>query len=160
MNFFSFTTETHEESVRAGRLLGKVLDAGCVIGLTGDLGAGKTCFVKGLANGLNDVNENDVTSPTFTILQVYDGRVPLYHFDAYRLAGTEGLVDIGFDEYIDGNGVSVIEWADNILEAFPPDRMIIDIRLKQGGHRRHFECMAAGRKHETVLDKFKAELEA
>jgi len=159
MNTYSFTTVSHEETVRAGKLLGKVLAAGCVIGLTGDLGAGKTCFVKGLAGGLNNVAEKDVTSPTFTILQVYDGRLPLYHFDAYRLTGVEDLANIGFDDYIDGKGVSVVEWVENIMEALPEERLVIDIRLKPGD-KRVFDCTAVGTRHETVLDKFKAVVEA
>ncbi len=150
---FSFSTKSHEETVNAGRSLGKVVDPACVVGLIGDLGAGKTCFVKGVANGLNDVPEKEVTSPTFTILQAYEGAVPLYHFDAYRLGGVDDLGDIGFEDYVYGQGVSVIEWADNISEALPEERMLIEIELKSDKNR-HFKCSAVGAKHEAVLDKF------
>ena len=151
---FSFSTKSHEESVHAGRCLGKVLETGCVIGLVGDLGAGKTCFVKGIAGGLNDIPEREVTSPTFTIIQEYDGKIPLYHFDAYRLEGSEDLIDIGFDDYVEGQGVSVIEWADNISDALPEERLLIDIELA-GENDRCFKCGAKGVKHEAVLDEFR-----
>ena len=119
----------------------------------GDLGAGKTCFVKGLANGLNDVPEIEVTSPTFTILQAYEGAVPLYHFDAYRLEGIEDLGNIGFEDYVYGQGVSVIEWVDKIREALPEEHLLIEIELK-ADENRYFKCSAEGAKHEAVLDKF------
>jgi tRNA threonylcarbamoyladenosine biosynthesis protein TsaE len=150
---FSFSTKSHEETVNAGKSLGKIVDPACVVGLIGDLGAGKTCFVKGVANGLNDVPEKEVTSPTFTILQAYEGAVPLYHFDAYRLGGVDDLGDIGFEDYVYGQGVSVIEWADNISEALPEERMLIEIELK-ADENRLFKCSAVGAKHEAVLDKF------
>ncbi len=150
---FSFTTKSHEETVCAGKRLGKVVETGCVVGLIGDLGAGKTCFVKGVANGLNDVPVTEVTSPTFTILQAYEGDVPLYHFDVYRLEGVNDLGDIGFDDYVYGQGVSVIEWADKIIEALPEERMLIEIKLKADGNR-YFKCSVKGEKHEAVLDKF------
>ena len=155
---FSFSTKSHEETVNAGRSLGKVVDPACVVGLIGDLGAGKTCFVKGVANGLNDVPEKEVTSPTFTILQAYEGAVPLYHFDAYRLGGVDDLGDIGFEDYVYGQGVSVIEWADNISEAIPEERMLIEIELK-ADENRLFKCSAEGEKHEAILDKFITMLE-
>jgi tRNA threonylcarbamoyladenosine biosynthesis protein TsaE len=150
---FSFSTKSHEETVNAGRSLGKVVETGCVVGLIGDLGAGKTCFVKGVANGLIDVPETEVTSPTFTILQAYEGAVPLYHFDAYRLEGVDDLGDIGFEDYVYAQGVSVIEWADNISEALPEERMLIEIELK-AEENRYFKCSAEGEKHEAILDKF------
>jgi len=155
---FTFSTKSHEETITAGKCLGKAVEPGCVVGLIGDLGAGKTCFMKGVANGLNDVPEAEVTSPTFTILQAYEGTVPLYHFDAYRLEGVEDLEDIGFDDYVYGQGVSFIEWADNISNAMPEERMIIEIELT-GDEDRLFKCSADGEKHETILNKFKKNLE-
>jgi tRNA threonylcarbamoyladenosine biosynthesis protein TsaE len=155
---FSFSTKSHEETVNAGRSLGQVVEMGCVVGLIGDLGAGKTCFMKGVANGLNGVPETEVTSPTFTILQAYEGSVPLYHFDAYRLEGVEDLEDIGFEDYVYGQGVSFIEWADNISKAIPEERMLIEIELK-GDENRLFNCSAEGEKHEAILDKFITMLE-
>jgi len=151
---FSFSTTSHEETIAAGKILGRSVDPGCVVGLIGDLGAGKTCFMKGVANGLNNVPETEVTSPTFTILQAYEGTVPLYHFDAYRLEGVEDLENVGFDDYIFGQGVSFIEWADNISRAIPEERMMIEIELT-GDEDRLFKCSAQGEKHESVLNQFK-----
>ena len=105
---FSFLSGSSSETVRRGGTLGACLAAGSVVGLTGDLGAGKTCFIKGIAAGLNNTPESDVTSPTFTILQEYPGPVPLYHFDAYRLSGSADLEAIGFEDYVSGDGVAVM----------------------------------------------------
>ena len=95
--------------------LGQKADAGQVFTLTGDLGVGKTVFTQGLARGLGIVEP--VSSPTFTIVQVYDeGRLPFYHFDVYRIGDVEEMDEVGFDDYIMGDGVSLIEWADLIEE--------------------------------------------
>ena len=92
---------------------------GQVFCLQGDLGVGKTAFAKGFAKGLG-VTE-DVVSPTFTIVREYEGRLPFYHFDIYRLPDGDSLFDIGFDEYIEGRGVCLIEWADQLREEMPED---------------------------------------
>ena len=86
----------------------------------GDLGAGKTAFVQGLAKGFNIFEP--ITSPTFTIVNEYDGDMPLYHFDVYRIADSDEMYEIGYEEYVDGNGVSVIEWAELIEDVLPPCR--------------------------------------
>ncbi len=103
---------------------------GSFLAVYGDLGAGKTAFVKGLAEGL-DVSE-PVVSPTFTILRMYEsGKLPLYHFDVYRIADEDELFEIGFDEYAVGDGVCVCEWADLIPNALPQKRL--DIRIERTG---------------------------
>ena len=147
---YSFTTESHKETVNAGKNLGKVVDTGCVVGLIGDLGAGKTCFVKGVVNGLNDVPITEVTSPTFTILQAYEGDIPLYHFDAYRLEGVDDLGDIGFEDYVYGQGVSVIEWADKIREIIPEE--YLEVKFIYGeGNERVLEFNGIGRKFQKIV---------
>ncbi len=114
--------ETHE----IGRLLGAAAKAGEIYTLDGDLGAGKTVFAQGFAEGLGI--DDYVNSPTFTIVQEYEGgRLPLYHFDVYRIADPEEMDEIGFEEYIYGEGVSVIEWADLIEEILPPECIRIRI---------------------------------
>lgn len=105
--------------------LGRVLQAGDIITLEGDLGAGKTTFTKGLAEGLGV--RRVVTSPTFTIMKQYEGRLPLYHIDAYRLEHSEE--DIGFDEYFYGLGVSVVEWAMFIEDYLPEARLAIALEF-------------------------------
>ncbi len=154
---FSFLSENSGRTTAAGRLLGRLLTPGCVICLTGELGAGKTCFIKGIAEGLNGTPADEVTSPTFTILQEYPGPVPLYHFDAYRLSGPEDLEAIGFEEYIGGAGVAVIEWADRIEAALPPERIAIHITWVSENER-SFTCTARGRRSRDVLSSFSGRL--
>src|SRR5664279_4579612 len=102
----SIQTNSDKETLLAGEKFSKTLKAGDVVALNGDLGAGKTVFVKGIAKGLAILDI--VTSPTFTILREYNGALPLYHFDVYRIASPDEMFEIGFSEYLDGSGVSVI----------------------------------------------------
>ncbi|MBQ3899059.1 MAG: tRNA (adenosine(37)-N6)-threonylcarbamoyltransferase complex ATPase subunit type 1 TsaE [Lachnospiraceae bacterium] len=121
-----FESFSAEDTLRFGIEMGKKVTPGTVIALTGDLGVGKTLFSKGFAEGLG-VKE-PTSSPTFTILQVYDsGRIPFYHFDVYRIADPEEMDEIGFDTYIYGDGVSVIEWAELISELIPESAIHITI---------------------------------
>lgn len=133
---------THADTVRLGRLLAGLLQPGMVIALVGDLGAGKTTLVKGIASGLLDIDEREVTSPTFTIVQEYSGAMPLYHVDAYRLDSALDLEAVGFEDYIDGNGVTVIEWADRITDALPPETLTISIE-QHGEQQRCFRLQPA-----------------
>ena len=111
-------TSSAEETEQIGWQLGRLMTAGMVLGLCGDLGAGKTCLVKGIATGLGLAPE-DITSPTFTLLaEHYRGRIPLYHIDLYRLEGV-AVEELGFEEYLCGQGVAVIEWFQ-----FLPDGLI------------------------------------
>lgn len=115
-----------------GEKLGQRLKKGDVIALIGELGAGKTCFTQGLMKGL-DVQKKSVTSPTFIIMNVYKGRVPVYHFDVYRINNISEIVDLGYEEYFYGNGVTIIEWADKIKELLPKE--VIKVRLKIAGEK-------------------------
>ena len=121
-----YETLSPEETLEVGRELGRTSLAGEVYALVGDLGVGKTGFTKGFAEGLGI--EEAVNSPTFTILQIYDeGRIPLYHFDVYRIEEPEEMEEIGFDEYIEGDGVCLIEWAGRIADLLPDDTIVIRI---------------------------------
>ncbi len=111
-------TNGERETYELGRRLGLSAAAGQVFALIGDLGVGKTVFTKGLAVGLGI--EESVSSPTFTIVQIYDeGRLPFYHFDVYRIGEPEEMDEIGYEDYVYGQGVSLIEWADLIQEILP-----------------------------------------
>ncbi len=126
-------TRSPEETFRTGEELGRNASAGQVFALIGDLGVGKTVFTQGLAKGLGI--EEAVSSPTFTIVQVYEGgRLPFYHFDVYRIGDVEEMDEVGFDDYVMGDGVSLIEWADLIREILPEKRTEIRIEkdLAQG----------------------------
>jgi tRNA threonylcarbamoyladenosine biosynthesis protein TsaE len=151
---FSFFSRSGGETIELGKLLGAHLTAGSVIGLVGDLGAGKTCFIKGLAEGLNNTPADDVTSPTFTILQEYHGPVPLYHFDAYRLSGSHDLEAIGFEDYVGTDGVAVIEWADRIRDSLPVEALLITFETVSENKRR-FVCKANGERHCRIVAQFK-----
>ena len=120
-------TNSEKETRELGRRIGEQAKAGTVYTLIGDLGVGKTVFTKGLAEGLKITEP--VSSPTFTIVQVYEeGRLPFYHFDVYRIGDVEEMDEVGFEEYVYGEGVSLIEWADLICEILPEHYTRIEIR--------------------------------
>lgn len=111
-----FLTNSPEETEAVGAALGRVLTPGTVIAYRGDLGAGKTAFTRGLARGLGI--RDTVTSPTYTIVNEYlSGRLPLFHFDMYRLPSSDDLFDIGWEDYLDRGGVCAVEWGENVAEA-------------------------------------------
>ena len=123
-----------QETEALGRALAQHLTPGTVVAFTGDLGAGKTAFVRGMAQGLGIAQR--VTSPTFTILQVYDsGRLPLYHFDWYRLNGAEELYELAMDEYLQNGGVAVVEWPGRAQEAVPERYLQITLEPAGEGER-------------------------
>lgn len=105
-------TASAEETKRLGRCLGLVIQEPTVLLLVGDLGAGKTCLTQGIARGLGIPESEPIVSPTYTLMNLYEGRLPLYHFDLYRLADPGELEELGMEEYLPGDGVAVVEWAD------------------------------------------------
>ena len=121
-------TNQEKETFALGMEMGKMAKAGQVFTLVGDLGVGKTVFTKGLARGLEI--EEPISSPTFTIVQVYDdGRLPFYHFDVYRIGDIEEMDEIGYEDYVYGEGVSLIEWA-NLIEEILPEHYT-EIRIEK-----------------------------
>ncbi|MBP8640740.1 MAG: tRNA (adenosine(37)-N6)-threonylcarbamoyltransferase complex ATPase subunit type 1 TsaE [Oscillospiraceae bacterium] len=118
-------THTVDETELAGQALAKTLTSGTVVALYGDLGAGKTAFVRGIANGLNSPSR--VTSPTFTIVNEYSGALELFHFDMYRLGSSEELFDIGWEDYLGRGGVCVVEWSENVFDAFDGNEIKVTI---------------------------------
>ena len=121
-------TNQEKETYALGMEMGKMAKAGQVFTLVGDLGVGKTVFTKGLARGLEI--EEPISSPTFTIVQVYDdGRLPFYHFDVYRIGDVEEMDEIGYEDYVYGEGVSLIEWA-NLIEDILPEHYT-EIRIEK-----------------------------
>ncbi len=127
MKKYTFTTKSEEETMNIGRKMGLSLKPGDVIAMTGDLGAGKTHFTMGVAESLG-ITEY-VSSPTFTIVNEYtNGKMPLYHMDAYRLGDPDELLEIGFEEYVSAGGVVIIEWADIVEEVLSKDTIWIKIQ--------------------------------
>jgi tRNA threonylcarbamoyladenosine biosynthesis protein TsaE len=112
-----FFTKNYIETFELGKKFGLLLNVGDVVVLSGELGAGKTDFAGGIASALEV--EGYITSPTFTIVNVYNGKLPFYHFDVYRLLDSDELLEIGFEDYIYGNGVVVIEWGDKVSDMLP-----------------------------------------
>ena len=110
-----YLSHSPEETERIGEALGRTLQPGCVVAFRGGLGMGKTAFTRGLARGLGC--RGRVTSPTFTIVNEYNGDIPLFHFDMYRLGGEDELFDIGWEDYLTRGGVCAVEWSENVTEA-------------------------------------------
>ena len=136
-NPLTIVTEAPDDTLALGRLIARHgLQPSDVIALSGPLGAGKTVFVKGLADGLDVEKAQPVTSPTFVLLNKYRGRVPLYHFDAYRLRSAAEMFEIGCEEIFFGPGVSVVEWADRVPECLPDERLWIRIEITGPATRR------------------------
>ena len=131
--------KNEEETKEFGLKIGQEAVPGQVIGLIGDLGTGKTTLTKYIARGLG-VDEN-ISSPTFMIVREYHGgRMPLYHFDVYRIGDPEELFDIGADEYFDGDGLCVVEWADMVMPQLPEDSMFICIEYGASEGERTYKC--------------------
>lgn len=149
---FQITTNNEKETKQLAFALGKLLRRGDVLTLEGDLGAGKTTFTKGIAKGLGI--KRNVTSPTFTILKQYEGTMPLYHIDAYRLEHSEE--DIGFDEFIYGDGVTIIEWPKFIDEYLPENVMNITIQFVEETKRTILLELDTEEREEQVQQAFEA----
>lgn len=143
-------TCSSEETVALGERLGRLLEPGDFIALVGDLGAGKTQFTKGLARGLEVDPDTPVTSPTYTILNIYQGRLPLYHFDLYRLEGAEEVGELGFEEYFAGRGVCVVEWAERMAEELPEAALTVSFS-HSGAEERSICFEAAGARPNAIL---------
>lgn len=129
------TTHSPEETEAVGERLAKKLQPGAVIAFTGDLGAGKTALTRGLARGLGVLDR--VTSPTYTLVNEYDtGRLPLFHFDLYRLEQAEEVYDIGWEDYLTRGGVCAVEWSEKIAPLLPEDVIRVELRRSGGEETR------------------------
>ncbi|XTR37752.1 tRNA (adenosine(37)-N6)-threonylcarbamoyltransferase complex ATPase subunit type 1 TsaE [Paraclostridium tenue] len=139
--------ENEEQTKAIGYKLGQLLTPKSVVCLIGDLGAGKTTMTQSLAKALEV--DDYITSPTFNIVNEYEGRMPLYHFDVYRIGSSDEMYDIGFDEYIDGDGVCIIEWANLIEDILPNEYLYIEMNYKETG--REMILTPKGEKYEEIV---------
>ena len=126
-------TNTAEETIELGRKIGRLLTKGDVIAMQGTLAAGKTTITKGIAESLGVTDT--ITSPTFCLISEYSGKMPLYHMDVYRLEGGEDFVNLGTDDMIYGDGVSIIEWSEKIMEELPSRTIILRLTPQEDGSR-------------------------
>lgn len=141
-----------EKTFSFGRQLGQLLKEGSILCLIGDLGAGKTLLVQGIAQGLG-LNE-EITSPTFTVMNVYEGTIPVYHFDLYRLESPEQLLDIGFDEYTNAGGIAIIEWPDKFPDYMPDGYLRLEL-IKTGDNDRLIKVSSQGAHHHLLYEELK-----
>jgi tRNA threonylcarbamoyladenosine biosynthesis protein TsaE len=153
---FSVITTNEDQTWKIGEMLGSRLDAGDTVCLYGDLGAGKTSFAYGIALGL-EVEEQYITSPTFTFVNEYQGRVPFYHIDLYRLADPDELHNIGFEEYLDSDGVTVIEWAERAEDELPAECLSVYLSYVSD-QSREIGFLAEGERYRKLLDDLSREL--
>jgi len=146
-----------DDTLALGRRLGRAARAGDCLALVGELGSGKTHLAKGIAEGLGAASAREVASPTFVLCREYlGGRIPFYHFDAYRLRGATDLEAIGSDEVLSGDGLSAVEWADRAPEALPPDHL--EVRLEVAGEaERRMTFVAHGPRAERLLSEVRSE---
>ncbi|WP_460597452.1 tRNA (adenosine(37)-N6)-threonylcarbamoyltransferase complex ATPase subunit type 1 TsaE [Geomonas sp. Red276] len=147
-------TSSERETVELGERLGRLLEPGDFVALVGELGAGKTQFAKGVAAGLAVDPGTPVTSPTYTILNIYQGRIPLYHFDLYRLAGPEDIDSLGFEEYFDGDGACLVEWAERLEGELPEGTLTVSLSHAGGDARRIAFAAEGGRGAALVAGLF------
>jgi tRNA threonylcarbamoyladenosine biosynthesis protein TsaE len=143
-------TEGPDQTLALGRALGQSAQPGLVVALIGPLGAGKTQLVRGVSEGLQVADPRQVSSPTFVLIQEYPGRLPIYHFDAYRLTSPDQFLRLGPEEYFESDGVSLVEWADRVAEHLPRGRLDVHITLL-GPNRRTLHFYAHGPSAVAVL---------
>lgn len=124
----TFQTHSPEETQAIGEQFGQTLKRGDVVALIGDLGAGKTCLTQGIARGVGIFTDQVVNSPSYTLINEYEGQIPVYHIDLYRLEHHGEIVELGLEEYLEGDGICIIEWADRMLELLPEGHIRMQIR--------------------------------
>ncbi|MCX8011650.1 MAG: tRNA (adenosine(37)-N6)-threonylcarbamoyltransferase complex ATPase subunit type 1 TsaE [Desulfobacterota bacterium] len=149
-----FTTFNPEETEIIGKRVGEQFHGGEGVSLRGELGSGKTCFTRGIARGLGINNQIPVVSPSFTLINEYPGKIPLYHFDFYRIDEVERIFDLGYEEYFYGRGVTVIEWGEKIAQFLPPEHMKVFFIMVED-ETRQIRIKARGERFIDILQTFK-----
>ena len=147
----TITSHTPRQTEEIGSLLGSMLAKGDIIALCGELGTGKTTLVRGMARGIG-LEEGEVASPSFTLVNEYEGPLRLFHIDLYRLADEKELIAIDYEEYLTADGVVVIEWADRLPQAIPADSLWITLRYL-GTERREIVLRAEGDRYKMMIEE-------
>lgn len=153
MNKVVFHSRSPSQTIRIGKQLGRLLQRGDVVALAGDLGTGKTQLIKGLAQGIGVKKSAYVSSPSFTLINEYPGRITLYHMDLYRMEEAEAK-ELGLEEYFQGEGVSAVEWADRIPSLLPAQLLWIHF-FYTGKQTRTIEVIPKGKRYEALLKKLR-----
>ncbi|MDP6466825.1 MAG: tRNA (adenosine(37)-N6)-threonylcarbamoyltransferase complex ATPase subunit type 1 TsaE [Pirellulaceae bacterium] len=156
MSPFEFHAPTLAHTDQLGAALAAVLPAATTVALGGTLGAGKTRLVQAIAAGFN-VPRSEVVSPTYVLCHEYEGRLPIYHLDVYRLCDDDEFLELGPEEYFESAGITLIEWADRVVDCLPRDRLEINIQIT-GTSQRRFEITATGARAEAILEALQAKL--
>ncbi|MGQ9508624.1 MAG: tRNA (adenosine(37)-N6)-threonylcarbamoyltransferase complex ATPase subunit type 1 TsaE [Thermodesulfobacteriota bacterium] len=138
------------ETIRIGRRIGRNLHRGDVVALVGELGVGKTQLIKGLVSGIGGVKSYALTSPSFVLINEYLGKIPFYHIDLFRVNEEREAEELGIEEYLQGEGITAIEWADKIPNLLPPELLWIHLYYT-GEKSRLIECIAKGERYEEIL---------
>lgn len=147
-------TGTPGETEALGAAIGSLLQPGSFLALQGDLGGGKTCLTRGVVASLAPQSAHLVASPTYAIMNCYPGTTPVYHFDFYRLSGDDDVVELGFEEFFYGNGVSVVEWSERLTELLPDDVLRLQFEYA-GDDRRLITITGSGPKSDGVLEQLR-----
>jgi tRNA threonylcarbamoyladenosine biosynthesis protein TsaE len=148
-----FQTRSTSETIRIGKRIGRLLKAGDVVALVGELGAGKTQFIKGLAAGVGIGNPTYISSPSFTLINEYPGKIPFYHVDLFRLKREKEAEELALEDYFQGGGITAIEWADKIPSFLPKEMFSIHIAYT-GKNTRSIEMIGKGKRYEELLKEF------
>jgi tRNA threonylcarbamoyladenosine biosynthesis protein TsaE len=156
MASWSVVSKSARQTRLWGKRLGKLLRGGEIIGLTGELGSGKTCFVRGMAAGLEVDSEAWIRSPTFTLINEYRGRLPVFHIDLYRIGSREELEGLNLREYLYSDGVSVIEWFDHLPAGEVDERLELTL-AHVNGSKRELKFSARGEPYEKILEELKGQ---
>lgn len=142
-------SKSTDQTLRLGERLARHLRKGDILCLEGELGSGKTTLIKGIAKGLKIVSQK-VTSPTFVLMNAYEGRLPLYHFDLYRLEEIHEISSIGYEEFLYGHGVAVIEWAERLGALTPKEYLRVELKHK-GENERSITLAAVGKQYDRIM---------
>lgn len=152
MKNFNFVSHSETETQKLAEKIGRVLRKNDCLALSGNFGSGKTTFVKGLVRGLKVGKKHFVCSPSFVILKIYHGRLPVYHFDLYRLNDVSDFFNIGFDDFVSGGGISVIEWAEKIRSFLPEGVLKISFKVS-GPQKRNLRLTSSSARMRKALEK-------
>ena len=145
-----FQTKSTSETIRIGKSIGSLLMSGDVVALVGELGTGKTQFIKGLATGVGVGKPTYISSPSFTLINEYAGKVPFYHIDLFRLKSEREAEELGLEEYFKGGGITAIEWADKMPSFLPQEMLWIHMRYT-GKQTRSIEMVGKGKRYEQLI---------